>query len=138
METHNYTPEDFVKLAAAAALDKKATRPVILDLRHQGAFTEFFLVVSAANARQASAIANGIRVFFKETFGLRPVSSDGFEGLTWVLLDYGSFFIHVFQEPTRELYQIEQLWNKARIVPLSEDAVTKLYSSLRPTAQAEA
>lgn len=121
-----FSNEEMVLLASAVAFEKKATRPVVLDLRDKGAFTEYFLVCSANNARQAAAVADGIRMFFKETFGINPLGSDGFESLTWVLLDYGSFFIHVFQEPTREMYQLEQLWSKARYVEFTEQSVMAL------------
>lgn len=134
LKEKTFSTEDLVLLATGAAFEKKATRPVVLDLRSQGAFTEYFLVCSASNARQAAAIADGVKVFFKETFGLSPLGSDGYESLTWVLLDYGSFFVHVFQEPTRELYQLEQLWSKARYVEFTEQAVTKLLNDTRTLA----
>lgn len=126
-----FSTEELVKLAAAAALEKKASRPVILNLRNQGTFTDYFLIVSAANPRQALAVADAIRMFFKETFDLMPVSMDGLDVGTWVLLDYGSFFVHVFQEPTRELYQLEQLWSKAVMVPVQEGAVTEFYNTVK-------
>lgn len=125
-----FSHEDMALLAIGAAMDKKAFRPVLLDLRTQGAFTEYFALLSATNARQANAIAEGVRMFFKNTFGLHPISVDGLESLTWVLLDYGFLFVHVFQEPTRELYQLEQLWGKGRIVPLAEEPVHLLFNEV--------
>lgn len=130
-----YSTEEVVQLAAAAALEKKALRPTILDLRSQGAFTEFFLIVSASSGRQVAAVAEGIRMFFKDNFGLNPVGVDGMEVLTWVLLDYGAFFVHVFQEPTREVYQLEQLWSKARMVPVSEAAANELLKQVTSQRQ---
>jgi ribosome-associated protein len=62
--------------------------------------------------------------------GVSPVSVDGLESCTWVLIDYGFLFIHVFQEPTRELYQLEQLWSKAHIIPLAEDKCQALYNEV--------
>ena len=119
--------EDVAMLAIAAAIEKKAVRPVVMDLRSVGAFTELFAIVSASNQRQVYAVAEGIRQFFKHHLGIMPVSVDGLESCTWVLIDYGFLFIHVFQEPTRELYQLEQLWNKAHIIPVIEDKCQALY-----------
>jgi ribosome-associated protein len=125
-----YTHEDLALLAVAVACEKKAVRPVILDLRNLGhAFTEIFSIVSATNHRQVYAIAEEIRLFFKEHFDLNPVAVDGLESCTWVLLDYGFMFVHVFQEPTRELYQLEQLWSKARDIPATEEIFVPLYKS---------
>ena len=115
-----YTREEMAILAVAAGMEKKAMRPVILDLRAQGSFTEYFAILSAANARQASAIAEAVRMFFKKNFGVSPLSVDGLETQEWVLLDYGFLFVHVFQDPTREHYSLEQLWSKSRLVPVNE------------------
>lgn len=135
-----FSREEMAVLAVAAAMDKKAFRPVLLDLRSQGAFTEYFAIVSATNARQVTAVAEGVRMFFKQSFGLSPLSVDGLESQTWVLLDYGFLFVHVFQDPTRELYALEQLWSKGRLVAFTEESAGALYGDVRALVadQAEA
>lgn len=118
--THNsssHSNEEVALLAARLALEKKATNPVVLDLRNVGAFSEFFTIVSVANSRQAVAVAEDVVSFFKSQMGLRPVAVDGIETGTWVLIDYGFLFIHIFQEDVRQKYQLEQLWSKARMLP---------------------
>ena len=133
-----FLPEEVASLAIALAMEKKAFRPVLLDLRSQGAFTEYFALVSASNGRQVGAVAEGIRMFFKQTFGINPIAVDGMESLTWVLIDYGFLFIHVFQEPTRELYQLEQLWSKGRVVALNEGEVQSLFDDVKGMAKINA
>ncbi len=118
---------EIAKLAVAVATEKKAVRPVIMDLANLGAFTELFTIVSAANPRQVYAIADSIKQFFKHNLALAPISVDGLESSTWVLIDYGFLFIHIFQEPTRELYQLEQLWSKAHLVNIVEEDIQKLF-----------
>jgi ribosome-associated protein len=125
-----FSREDMAVLSVAAALEKKAVRPVLLDLRAQGAFTEFFAIVSAGNGRQVNAVAEGVRMFFKQYFGLTPISVDGLESQTWVLLDFGFLFVHVFQEPTRELYALEQLWSKGRMMSFAENDASTLYKEV--------
>jgi ribosome-associated protein len=122
--------EDLAMIAIAVATEKKAVRPIVMDLKDIGAFTELFAIVSASNPRQVYAVAESIRQFFKHNLGVSPVSVDGLESCTWVLIDYGFLFIHVFQEPTRELYQLEQLWSKAHIIPLAEDKCQALYNEV--------
>jgi ribosome-associated protein len=125
----DYSKEELAILAVAIANEKKCVRPTILDLRNlSGAFSELFTIVSASNSRQVYAAAEDIRMFFKNNFGLLPVGIDGLDSCTWVLLDYGFMFVHVFQESTRELYQLEQLWNKARSIPVSEEIFAPLYN----------
>lgn len=123
--------EELVKLAMAIGLEKKATRPLAIDLRSQGAFTEYFVILSASNGRQVAAVAEEIRLFFRDNLGLQPVSVDGREGRTWILLDYGFLFVHVFQEPTRELYALEQLWSKGRYMTSSEQELSALLSEVK-------
>lgn len=127
---HEYSHEDLALLSVAVAIEKKCVRPVILDLRNlSSAFTEIFTIVSASNNRQVYAVAEEIRMFFKTTFGLNPVAVDGMETCTWVLIDYGFMFVHIFQEPTRELYQLEQLWSKARNISATEEIYEPLYKA---------
>jgi len=123
--------EELVKLALAIGLEKKATRPLAIDLRNQGAFTEYFAILSATNARQVAAVAEDIRMFFRDELGLLPVAVDGREQRTWILLDYGFLFVHVFQEPTRELYSLEQLWSKGRYMTPSEQELSQLLAEVK-------
>ncbi|KAB8027758.1 ribosome silencing factor [Fluviispira multicolorata] len=126
----SFTHEEIAMLAIAAAEEKKAVRPVVMDLTSQGAFTELFAILSASNTRQVYAAAEAVRHFFKTHFGMSPVTVDGMENCTWVLIDYGFLFVHIFQEPTRELYQLEQLWSKAHMLPVSEDKCQELYKEV--------
>ncbi|MEN9809454.1 MAG: hypothetical protein RLZZ488_1021 [Pseudomonadota bacterium] len=123
--------EELVNLALAIGLEKKATRPLAIDLRSQGAFTEYFAILSATNARQVAAVAEDIRLFFRDELGLQPVAVDGREQRTWILLDYGFLFVHVFQEPTRELYSLEKLWSKGRYLTPTEQELAQLLSEIK-------
>ena len=123
--------EELVKLALAIGLEKKATRPLAIDLRNQGAFTEYFAILSATNARQVAAVAEEIRLFFRDELGLLPVAVDGREQRTWILLDYGFLFVHVFQEPTRELYALEKLWSKGRYITPSDQELSQVLSEVK-------
>ena len=98
-----------VRVAVAAALDRKALDLRVLDLDAISDFTEFFLICSGSSNRQVQAIADGIvRGLRKE--GHRPLHVEGLENGRWVLIDYGSFVAHVFDETTRDFYALERLW----------------------------
>lgn len=137
VETTTFSTEELATIAIAAGIQKKAVRPVLIDLRSIGAFVDFFAILSATNTRQVVAIAEGIRLFFKENLGLRPLSVDGMETGSWVVLDFGAFFVHVFLDTTREVYRLEQLWSKARFVELQEESANQLLQRAQQTAQAE-
>jgi ribosome-associated protein len=107
-----------VQAAAAACEDKKAedTRILELDPADSG-LSDFFLVTSATNDRQAVAIADEIELRLKKNFGVMPNSVEGRRNAEWILLDYVDFVAHIFLAERRAFYDIERLRKSAR--PLS-------------------
>ena len=103
--------------AIAAAEDKKAVDIVLLDLRKAGAFADFFLICSGANARQIRAIADAVMDALAAA-GSRPAHVEGYERSEWVLLDYFDFIVHIFAPGTRQFYGLERLWGNAERVTL--------------------
>lgn len=101
-----------VRAAVEAALGRKAEDLVVLDLRELSSFTDFFLVTHGRSSRQNTAIAEAAEAALKAA-GLRPISVEGMESAEWVLLDYGSFVVHVFSPAARERYGLENLWGDA-------------------------
>ena len=101
-----------VTKAAHAALDKKAAEVVVLDLRKQSAFTDFFLLASAANQKQLVAIADAVQETMRDQ-GLRPKHVEGYPRQEWMLLDYSGFVVHLFTQRMRLFYDLERLWGGA-------------------------
>jgi len=110
-----------VLAAAAACEEKKAenTRVLELDPADSG-FTDFFLITSAANDRQAVAIGDEIELRMKREFGIYPNSVEGRKQGEWVLLDYVDFVVHIFLAEKRAFYDLERLWKSARSVDIEE------------------
>jgi len=104
-----------------AALDKKATDVVVLDLRKTPAFTDFFVLCSGQNARQVKAIADAVEETMKAA-KVRPAHVEGYDRAEWVLMDYFTFIVHVFSPQTREFYSLERLWGDAERVDVSHDS----------------
>jgi len=113
-------PENWM-IAVHAADSRKASDIRVLDLREVTSFTDFFLICTASNSRQAQAIADEIHKELKKT-GELPVSTEGYESGEWVLLDYGDFVVHVFSETARKFYDLERLWRHAKTVELPATA----------------
>lgn len=122
--------------ALEAASDKKALDPVALDLRAIASFTDVFLITSATNVRQVQAIADEVVERLKK-MGTRPARVEGYTTAEWVLVDYGDFVVHVFEEKARRFYDLERLWRDAERVPLppeitgGDDAAGGASGSLR-------
>jgi ribosome-associated protein len=115
--THQQT-RILVQAAAAACEDKKGEDTRILELDPvDSGLSDFFLVTSATNERQAVAIADEVELRLKRQFGVMPNSVEGRRQGEWILLDYVDFVVHVFLAERRAFYDIERLRKSAR--PLS-------------------
>ncbi len=101
-----------VEKATRAAVAKKAEDVVVLDLRSAADFTDHFVLLSGANQRQLTAIADAILEALRAE-GRRPSHVEGYPRREWILLDYDSFVVHVFTPRTRAFYDLERLWGGA-------------------------
>lgn len=98
--------------AARAALDKKATDVVILDLRKATDFTDYFVLASGGNQKQIVAIADAVLETMR-ALGVKPTHVEGYPRGEWILLDFQDLVVHVFTEKTRAFYDLERLWGGA-------------------------
>jgi ribosome-associated protein len=116
-----------VQAAAAACESKKGEDIRILELDPIDAgLSDFFLVTSASNDRQAVAIADEVEHRLKKEFGVTPNSVEGRRQGHWILLDYVDFVVHVFLSERRAFYDIERLRKSARpLTPAEFDAELK-------------
>jgi ribosome-associated protein len=116
-----------VQAAAQACEDKKGEDTRILELDPIDAgLSDFFLITSASNDRQAMAIADEIEHRLKKEHGVFPNSVEGRRKGDWVLLDYVDFVVHVFLAERRAFYDIERLRKSARpLTPAEFDTELK-------------
>jgi ribosome-associated protein len=123
-QTHEQTRIEIrnqVQAAAKACEDKKGQDTRILELDPiDSGLSDFFLVTSATNDRQAIAIADEIEHRLKKEFGVYPNSVEGRRKGDWILLDYVDFVAHVFLAERRAFYDIERLRKSARPVTPAE------------------
>ncbi len=116
------TPRDYAIIAARAADEKKATDIIVQNVGEIISVTEYFVIVTASNSRQVSAIIDAIEEAERLQANLKPLHREETRDGSWELLDYGSVVIHVFQPETREYYRLEALWNDAPVLDLAAEA----------------
>ena len=75
------------------------------------AITDAFVITSAPNTRQVRTIAEAVEEQVALAGGPKPNRIEGLDDLRWVLLDYGSFVVHVFLQEARDYYELERLWS---------------------------
>ena len=101
-----------VRISVKAGLAKKGENIQVLDLREIASFTDFFVIMHGNSPRQNIALYENISMELKKK-NVRPLSVEGKENAEWILMDYGSFIVHVFTLSTREYYSLEKLWGDA-------------------------
>jgi ribosome-associated protein len=109
------TPRQLAAIAAQVCDDKKAKDIVVLDVGKITTISDYFIVCSTSNERQARAIADELRRTMKD-MGIREMGVEGIEDARWVLQDFGYIVVHIFHETQREFYDIEGLWADAKQV----------------------
>ena len=100
---------DIARIAARAAVDKKALDPVAFDVSERLAITDIFLIVAATNERQVGAVVDGIEEALLKA-GTKAVRREGDREKRWVLLDFLDVVVHVQHTEERALYALERLW----------------------------
>lgn len=110
--TARLTADELAREGVAAALDKKASDLLVLNLTDISSFADYFVICSASSERQAQAIADAVEEKLRAR-GRRPISVEGYAASRWILLDYGEVLFHVFLEESRRFYALERLWGDA-------------------------
>lgn len=105
--------------AVDLALDKKAYDLQLLNVQNLSSLTDYLLIATGRSDRQVQAIAESVRMGFKE-LGVLPLAAEGIDEGRWALLDYGDFMVHVFQPSVRSFYDLEGLWEEAPRVELAD------------------
>ena len=113
------SPERHLELASAAAReaeDNRGQNVVVLDMREQTSIFDYFVIATGTSNRQLRAMADGIDDVLQKQFGHRRLSVEGYEDSHWILLDYGSIVVHLFDAASRDFYRLEDLWAGAKSV----------------------
>ena len=94
---------------ANAALDRKASDVVMLDVRGLTSIADWFVVASGRSDTQVRAIAEAVEEACRAR-QRRPLWVEGLRHGQWVLLDYGDVVVHVFRPEVRTFYNLERMW----------------------------
>ncbi len=110
---------ELARRIVALANERKAQDPLVLDLRHLTIVTDYFVLLTGTSRPHVLAIADYIKEELGK-LGVRPEQTEVDQGAQWLLLDYGSVVVHIFQQQTRLFYSLDRLWNDAKRVPVDD------------------
>ena len=111
-----YSKPEFI---ASLMLDKKALDVKIFDVRKVTTLTDYFIICTSESDPQTNAIKNHIEKTLKAHLG-KPNSIEGMTGAEWVLMDYFYFVVHIFNEKSREFYNLEAIWGDGKIKSVTD------------------
>ena len=103
-------------LCARWAMEKKAYDLEILNVGELTPVTDYFVICSGRSVRQTKAISDHIQSCIKKQLRQKTLGVEGQLESSWILIDFSDVIVHVFYEPTRELFSLEKLWSDAPLV----------------------
>ena len=109
--------------AARVAAENNGRDIVVLDMRPLTPIFDYFVIASGTSRRQLHAISEEIDHKLEDDLHDRREGIEGYRESRWILLDYGTIVVHLFDEETREYYALEQLWSDAKPLELPTDIV---------------
>jgi ribosome-associated protein len=108
-------------LAAARTASENGGRDiVVLDMRKQSTLFDYFVIASGTSRRQLHAMSEEIDHTLEDNLKDKRMGIEGYDVSRWILLDYGSVVIHLFDDQTREYYALQALWADALPVDVSD------------------
>ncbi len=103
-------------------LEVKGKNISILDLRSiHNRVCEYYIICQADSTTQVNAISGSVEEIVRKRIGEKPYHSEGFQNAEWILIDYVTVVVHVFQSHIREFYNLEALWADAEISKIASE-----------------
>ncbi len=109
---------DKIQLLKTLLSDQKALDIKALDIQALSQMTDMVLIVTASSLRHAKALADKLAETAKKE-NLEFLHTEGYESAQWILVDMNDVVVHIFQEESRGLYDLESLWSEAKEISLT-------------------
>jgi ribosome-associated protein len=120
IKTKKTADELLVDVVVEGILEVKGKNISILDLRGiNNRVCDYYIICQADSSTQVNAIAGSVEVMVKKRTGERPYHSEGFQNSEWILVDYVTVVVHIFQSQVRDFYNLESLWADAEITNIA-------------------
>jgi ribosome-associated protein len=110
--------EQLLEIIVQGIEEVKGSEILIMDLREiESAVSNFFVVCTGTSSTHVDAIYKSVDKFTEEHLNEGPRRVEGRRNAKWILMDYFSVIVHIFDEETRAFYDLESLWGDASIRP---------------------
>jgi ribosome-associated protein len=114
---HNMTEnEELIQAIIEGIQEKKGKDITCVDLSSiEYAATQGFVIATGSSNMQVDAVADNVREYVEKKLDIKPYNYDGYQNSQWIVIDYGTIYVHIFLPEFRERYNLEHLWNDAVI-----------------------
>lgn len=112
--------DKLVDVITEALLEKKGEDITILDVHELTTLTDKFVICHATSDVQIKALANNVIEATKKKLGEAVWKEEGRNSRRWVILDYVNVVVHIFKKELREYYNLEKMWNDAKITTVED------------------
>lgn len=112
------TAQELTKTIAKLLDNKKAENIVAIATRELTIVSDYFVLASGTSSTHTKSLAEDLEHELGK-LGIKPRNIEG-RATGWILLDYDSVIVHVFQRQQREYYNLERLWVDAQMLDLSD------------------
>lgn len=108
--------ETLVQAIIEGIQEKKGRDIVHVDMNQiETAATGDFVICTGNSTMQVDAVADSVRDYVEKKLGTRPFNYDGYQNSQWIVIDYGTVYVHVFLPDFRVRYNLEELWADAKL-----------------------
>ena len=102
------------------ALDSKRAEDIrVIEIGDLTIVADYFVIANGTSSTQTKALAEEVE-FKMSQLGIEPNRTEGYQGATWVVLDYGDIIVHVFYKETRDHYNLERLWSDGNDIDVKQ------------------
>lgn len=110
-----YNVEEIKSVIIKACQDKKARDIVAINVSELTVIADYLVICTGKSTPQVKGIANNVDDELAK-LGIEPLRREGIAEGRWAVLDYGSVIVHVFNDESRLLYCLDQLWSNGNNV----------------------
>lgn len=109
-----------VKKIAALLDSKKAEDIRVINIAKLSALADYFVIASASNSSLAQALSDEVEEMMSKELGIEPKRIEGYQGASWILLDFGDILVHIFYREARQYYGLDKLWSDGEMLDISD------------------
>ena len=111
--------DERIKTIVKALYNKKAEDIKVIEITDLTIIADHFIIANGNSTTQTRALADEVD-FRMAQLGIKPTRTEGYNGSSWIVIDYSDIVVHVFYKETREFYQLERLWADGKMIDVTE------------------